>query len=128
LIVSGYKYLKEPTEDFKIEERKVAEFNKAQAKIRGDWDDLISKLSSSETPESLESSIKAITAFLVSLQTIPRGVKKADLVKECRKKKFSGKKVRAEWTVPVEIAYQSLIQEFNKEVAPNNRLEASPLF
>jgi len=62
-------------------------------------------------------------AYLQSIQSIPQGVKKLEIVKLCRKKKFIGKKINPKWTKEVEIAYEAFIQEFNRQVLPNNRSE-----
>jgi hypothetical protein len=94
------------------EEKKVAAFLAQQKRIRQEWDAIIARLSDATGTSALESTIKELTAHLKKYNTgIPIGVKKTDLVKLCRSKKFvpnTGKKVRyqPEWTTEVEIAYQ----------------------
>eukprot|EP01038_Epipyxis_sp_PR26KG_P009721 gene9721-13081_t len=121
--VNAADYLVEPTEDFKQEELKKKEFEKKQLKIRKDWDVIIDRLVAAETSDSIEKSLLEIMAFLKSIDGIPRGVTKLQLVKTCRTKKFNGKKVKPIWTKNVEIAYQELIRVYNKQVAPNNKVE-----
>lgn len=47
-------------------------------------------------------------------------MKKLDLVKTCRVKKFEGKKIKKTWTKEVEIEYEAMIQQFNKQFYPKN--------
>ena len=115
-------YLTEPTQEFVLEEKRVREFTASQMKIRQKWDEILTKFENSPSAAETESQLNALTAILVEIESIPRGVKKLELVKICRKKKFNGKKIQSEWTTPVEIAYQKLIQEFNKQVLPNNKV------
>ena len=74
-------------------------------------------------PAETESIIKEMSAFLKSIKSIPTGVKKLEIVKLCRKKKFLGKKINPKWTKEVEIAYEAFIQEFNRQVLPDNKSE-----
>jgi hypothetical protein len=123
-------YLKEPTAEFKDELARVEAFNKYQAKVRSRWDAIIAKFEASSTPEELEANLKAMNALLVEIQSVPTGVKLPQLVKTCRLKKFAdkkGRKRKEEWTTKVEIAYQALILEFNREISPNNKVD-KPLF
>jgi len=115
-------YLTDPTDEFKLEQKRTKEFRDSQMKYKQKWDGILENFETSTSPADTEAKLNALTAILVELQSIPIGVKKLELVKTCRKKKFNGKKVRAEWTTPVEIAYQKLIQEFNKQVLPNNKV------
>lgn len=126
-VAAEYSFLKEPTKEFQDEEKIVAEFNQKQAKIRQDWDAIIEKLTVTEDSVEIAAIITSMTAFLKKIESIPRGVKKTELVKLCRMKKFEkgGKKldkVKPVWTVPCEVAYQAFIQEFNKQVLPNNKV------
>ena len=120
-------YLKEPTSEFRDEEKKVADFNKAQAKIRQEWDAIIARLENSNDAATTEAAIKDLKGVLTKYdQGIPAGVKKNELVKTARSKKYilKGRKQiqLPTWSVDAEIAYQALIQEFNRQVLPNNRL------
>jgi hypothetical protein len=120
-------FLTDPTDEFRDEEKRVAEFNKVQNKIRSQWDEKISALEKAEAPDQIEAILKDLITFLRNLQNVPTGYKKKDLVKLCRSKKFSGKKIKPTWTKNVEIAYQALIQEYNKQLAPKS-LKVSKLF
>ena len=119
-------YLTEPTSEFKDEEKKVADFNKAQAKIRQEWDAIIGRLEKTEDAATTEAVMKDLKGVLTKYdQGIPRGVKKQELVKLARSKKYvlKGRKQiqLPTWSTDTEIAYQALIQEFNRQVLPNNR-------
>ena len=121
-------YLSEPTSDFKDEEKRVAEFNKAQQKIRSEWDAVIARLEGSSEPKTTESALVDLKNILTKYdQGVPAGVKKKNLVKSARVKKYvmEGRKevILPTWSVDAEIAYQALIQEFNKQVLPNNKPE-----
>lgn len=113
----------EPTDEFKEELKLAAEFQATQDKIRAKWDSIVARLESSEDSEATESIIKEMTAYLKSISSIPQGVKKREIVKLCRKKKFLGKKINPKWTKEIEIAYEAFIQEFNRQVLPNNKTE-----
>ena len=120
-------YLKEPTSEFRDEEKKVLDFNKAQAKIRQEWDAIIARLENTNDAATTEAAIKDLKGVLTKYdQGIPAGVKKNELVKLARSKKYvlQGRKqvTLPTWSVDAEIAYQALIQEFNRQVLPNNRL------
>jgi hypothetical protein len=121
-------YLTESTADFKDEEKKVAEFNKAQQKIRSEWDAVIARLEGSNDPKTTETALVDLKAILTKYdEGIPTGVKKKNLVKSARAKKYimQGRKevILPTWSTDAEIAYQALIQEFNKQVLPNNKAD-----
>lgn len=63
--------MKDPTTEFKEEEKKFLEFSKEQAKIRTSWDEIILRLEASETAAVTESIIKEMTAFLSKIKGIP---------------------------------------------------------
>lgn len=114
------QYLTEPTEEFKDEEARVAAFNATQKKIRAQWDVLVQELAESDDPAKTAKLFRDMKAFLVNLQDIPTGVKKRELVKLCRGKKFNGRKIKSNWTTEVEIEYEKLIQEINRRLVPVN--------
>ena len=119
-------FLKEPTADFVAENEKVAKFAAEQVKVRKAWDVLVANFEKSESPADLEAAVRAMRIFLIKMPSqIPAGVKKQELVKTCRKKKLIGKsrKSQPNWTTKVEIEYQALIQQFNKNFNPDNRTE-----
>lgn len=101
----------ETTAEFKDEEKKVAEFKAQQQKIRKSWDDIIAKLEASDNPVTTESCIRDLTAVLVKYNAgIPSGVKKLELVKMIRSKKYvmvgKKQKILPTWSKDSEIAYQ----------------------
>ena len=118
------EFLKEPTEDFKAETAKTQGLALKEKKIRTDFDALIKKFI--DTPESdalennpTEKNLRALINFLKPLDGVPSGIKKIDIVKPCRAKKFSNPKrreIKKTWTKECEIAYQELIQLFNRKM------------
>lgn len=58
-------YLKEPTSEFKDEEKRVAAFAAIQKKIRQEWDVIMMKLAAANDPKSVESSLKELKSVLV---------------------------------------------------------------
>jgi hypothetical protein len=117
---AAQSYLTEPTPEFLEEEKRTLNLRKEQLEIRKVWDSIIEEIKSSETPATTEASITKLNKLLQKIDTIPTGVKKLELVKVCRAKKFDGKKVKKTWTKEVEIAYQALIQQFNRQANPKN--------
>ena len=112
-------YLVEPTPEFKAEEAKQAAFIAKQNKIRQSWDATFDSLSQANTGELLILNLKEMTAFLAKTDGVPPGVKKIDVVKLCRSKKFVGKyAINPIWTVKVEIEYQNLTRQFNRNASP----------
>lgn len=117
--INGY-YLTEPTSSFVDEEKRSQALRKQQLAVRQNWDALIEEFTNAPNPPKREESLVKLKKLLKSIDTLPTGVKKQDLVKTCRAQKFNGKKVKPEWTKEVEIAYQSLIQEWNRQANPKN--------
>ena len=107
-------FLTEPTAEFKDEEKKVADFKAQQQKIRKSWDEVIAKLEASDNPTVTESSIRDLTAILTKYNSgIPSGVKKLELVKTIRAKKYvmvgKKQKILPTWSKESEIAYQVIL-------------------
>lgn len=124
-------YLTEPTQDFKEEVARTDANKATRQKNRQRWDGLLDRLEKAEAPDSLESVLKDMKVYLAE-GMVPPDFNKMDLVKLCRKKKLlnpenkRSKKTKPEWTTPVEIAYQALVQEYNKQLLPNNKSEENP--
>ena len=120
---AGPAYLEDPTEDFKLEEKRTKALQLQELKVRQEWDKVVEKMEKSESTSEKQTCIKEFIAILKPLDGVPPGVKKIPLVKLCRSKKFIGtsRKVQPTWTKEVEISYQELIQLFNRKVAPDNR-------
>jgi hypothetical protein len=116
--VSG-TYLSQPTSEFKDELTKVAEFNKKQKLIRDKWESYLVAIESTEEPVELVKNLQGMRKIIDDLNGIPVGVTKRAFVKRCHAKKFTGKKRNTFWNKDVEIAYEALIQEYNKETNPD---------
>ncbi len=126
-------YLVEPTAEFKDEEKRTKELRLAEMKVRKEWDAVIEKLSRSETAIDKEANIRGLINVLKPLDGVPSGVQKQEFVKLCRSLKFvnpeqkRSKKTLPTWTKDVEIAYQELIQLYNKKMLPDNKNRSNPM-
>jgi len=126
---SSSSSLKEASPEFLADRAKQEKFEADGRKTRAVWDGLITKLGSSTTSAELEGTLRDMRKMLVSMPLqIPFGSKKIDFVKVAREKKFlkpgsKSKKTKPEWSTAVEIEYQALIQQWNKNVNPDNRSE-----
>lgn len=118
--IAAQGYRLEPSAEFKEEEQRTAAYNALQIKIRKDWDVIIEQLIAAEDPVTTTAVLNEMTVFLSKLDGIPTGIKKMNIVKICRKKKFNGRKIKPTWTTPVEIAYEKFISDFNKKVTPES--------
>lgn len=122
----AYKSLDQPSAEFMDEVKLTAAKKAADLKVRKEWDIIIEKLKNSGTAEGKEAALKDLTSLLRKYNNgIPTGVKKIEIVKLCRSLKFDDplskrKKILPTWTTPVEIAYESFIQEFNKQITPKS--------
>lgn len=127
------EYLREPTPAFKEEMANAKAMNARQIKERKKWDTLFTKFETSKTSDELEASLKTLITYLKSLDGVPPGFSKAELVKRCRARRNDETKKRRkpvakeEWTTPVEIQYQALIQAWNKAMTPVNMADKMEL-
>ena len=123
--------VKEATPAFVEDKAKALKFEADAKRIRSQWDGLLVKLEGSQTPEELQGTLRDMRKLLIAMPyQIPYGSKKSDLVKTARQQKFlkpgsKSKKTKPSWTTPVEIEYQALIQQWNKNFNPDNRAEES---
>jgi len=122
------EYLKEPTEEFSAEVSKTKALKAAGEKTRKDFDAILAKFVASTEPKDLAKNIAEMTKFIDALDGVPQGLKKQELVKACRSKKFIDPKARIqktkpEWTKEVEIEYQKLILVYNKKINPDNKVD-----
>ena len=128
---SSSSYLKEATPDFVADKAKQEKFEAEGKKVRAVWDGLLAKLEAATTADELEATLREMRKLLVNMPyQIPLGAKKIDLVKTARNKKFlrpgsKSKKTKPEWATKVEIEYQALINQWNKNFNPDNRVEES---
>ena len=114
------QYLVEPTDSFKEQEAKSAAFEENRRQIRRKWDDIYYRLVSSEEPKAITDALNKMTEFILKLSDIPAGVKKKDIVKLCRKKKFNGYKILPNWTIEVEDAYERFTKVFDRARLPTS--------
>ena len=108
-------YLTEPTDEFKANEAKAMEFKRQQLAVKKEFSSLLDKfLAEGNDSDALENDLKQIKALVAKTGGLPLGIKKDELFKMIRSKKAKGF-----WPTPVEIAYQSLIQEISYQQSPN---------
>ena len=86
-------YLAEPTQEFKDEEKRTSALRKEQIEIRKQWDSIVDEIKASDSPATTENALIKLKTLLRKIDTLPIGVKKLDLVKTCRAKKFEGNKM-----------------------------------
>ncbi len=123
------EYLVEPTAEFNKEVAKTSALREKQEKVVKKWYSTLEKFSNTEDSSILASSLKELKVILEEIQEIPSGVKRKELVKTCRTKKFipGSKKKQPYWTKQVEIAYEDLIMEYNKQTNPDTRRGVEPV-
>lgn len=108
-------YLTEPTDEFKQNEAKAAEFKRQQLIAKKEFVAALDKLTSeSNDADALVKDLKEIQALVAKTGGLPLGIKKEEVYKMIRSKKAKGF-----WPTPVEVAYQSLIQEVSFQQSPN---------
>lgn len=108
-------YLTEPTDEFKANEAKSMEFKRQQLAIKKEFSTVLEKLLAEPNDgDALENDLKTLKALVAKTGGLPLGIKKDELFKIIRSKKAKGF-----WPTPVEIAYQSLIQEISYQQSPN---------
>ena len=93
-------YLTDPTDEFKANEAKAAEFKRAQLLVKKDFLKVIDRLSTESTSEQqLVSDLNELQDLVVKTSGLPLGIKKEELYKIIRRKKSL-----PAWTTPVEYA------------------------
>ena len=123
---SSTSYLKDATPAFMEDKARALKYEADGKKVRMVWDGMLAKLEAAQSAEELEVSLSDMKKMLKSMPyQIPAGAKKIDLVKTARQKKFlnpksKSKKTKPEWTTNVEIEYQALIQQWNRNFSPDN--------
>ena len=119
-------YLKEATPAFVEDKARALKYEADGKKVRKVWDGLLAKLEAAQSAEELEVTLGDMKKMLKGMPyQIPAGAKKIDLVKTARQKKFlnpasKSKKTKPAWTTNVEIEYQALIQQWNRNFSPDN--------
>jgi hypothetical protein len=108
-------YLTEPTDEFKANEARAMEFKRQQLAVKRDFNAIVETfLAEGNIEEKLVAELQSMKALIAKTGGLPLGVKKDELFKMIRSKKAKGY-----WPTPVEIAYQSLIQEISFQQSPN---------
>jgi hypothetical protein len=93
-------YLTDPTDEFKANEAKAAEFKRAQLLVKKDFLKVIDRLSTESTSEQqLTSDLNELQDLVIKTSGLPLGIKKEELYKIIRRKKSL-----PAWTTPVEYA------------------------
>jgi hypothetical protein len=93
-------YLTEPTEEFKANEAKAAEFKRQQLALKKKFLEALDKLlNEKDDEEALETDLNALRLLIVEGTGLPLGIKKDDLFKQIRTKKSRGY-----WPTRAEIA------------------------
>jgi hypothetical protein len=113
-------YLTEPTTAFQQAAVKEAAFRAEQSRIRKAWDELFSRLSNTDSADESTKTLRDMNVFLKGIDGLPSGVKKRDVVRVCRPKKFDGFKILPTWTLEVEEAYERVLREFDIKTTPQN--------
>lgn len=108
-------YLKDPTEEFKANESKAADFKRAQLLRKREFQTVLDKLQSDPNDgDMLEKDLDDMRKLVAAGEGLPLGITKEDLVKQVRRRKAT-----KFWPTKVEIAYQDLISEINYQQSPN---------
>ena len=110
------KWLTEPTEDFKENERKSSDFKRQQLKIKAQAQKILDQLQDEPNSEdAIAGDLDALRRLVRSNGGLPLGITKDDVVKQVRRKK-----AKKYWPTNVEIAYQDLLAEIAYQTSPNN--------
>lgn len=108
-------YLAEPTEEFKESERQRMVFRKKQLQLKGEFVQIIARLTTESTTEDeLIRDLVELRALVTTTGGLPLGIKKEELYKVIR-----GKKAKGFWPTNVEIAYQKFKSEVAYQQSPN---------
>ena len=124
-------YLTEPTEKFVQEQQKTKSIEAAGDKARQDFQQLLDKLTMTESSEELVSILSSMTNYLGKLGDMPRGLKKSEIVKACRLKKYDPastkrkKRLQEIWTPAVESEYVKLILRIDTLLKPESAVSSS---
>ncbi len=93
-------YLTEPTDEFKENEAKAAEFKRQQLLAKKEFVAAVDKLTAeSNDADALVKDLKDLQALVAKIGGLPLGIKKEELYKIIRSKKAKGF-----WPTPVEVA------------------------
>lgn len=114
-------YLTDPTDEFKQNEAKSADFKRKQLKVKKDFQGLLDQLQELPNDEAALAKCLDSMRYMVKQEGgLPLGITKEDLVKQVRRRK--GRKPRF-WPTEVEIAYQDLVNEIILAQSPNVKVD-----
>lgn len=109
------KYLTEPTEEFKENERKSSEFKREQLLRKQEFVKVLDKLQTDPNDENaLAGDLDQLRELVRANSGLPLGINKQEVVKQVRRRK-----AKKFWPTGVEIAYQDLLMEISYMQSPN---------
>lgn len=124
-------YLTEPTEKFQAELAKGQQYDEYRAKIKLAFQNLFKDFEAAEKPEDLIKTLTAMETYLSKINDMPTGIRKKEIVRICRAKKFiiipnvKKPKPQPNWTEEVERAYVKLILTVDRLLAPDSAVSPS---
>lgn len=108
-------FLTDPTQEFKDNESKAADFKRAQLKAKLEFQAALDKLQTDPNDgEALAKDLDELRYLVKKNTGLPEGISKQDVVKQVRRRK-----AKKFWPTDVEIAYQDLLYEILKKQSPN---------
>eukprot|EP00566_Odontella_aurita_P022127 CAMPEP_0113570916 /NCGR_PEP_ID=MMETSP0015_2-20120614/25261_1 /TAXON_ID=2838 /ORGANISM="Odontella" /LENGTH=228 /DNA_ID=CAMNT_0000473803 /DNA_START=56 /DNA_END=743 /DNA_ORIENTATION=- /assembly_acc=CAM_ASM_000160 len=112
-------WLTEPTEEFKENEARAAEFKKKEIMAKKEFNAAIDNIVNvAQTEEELVKGIDELTRLVAQFGGLPTGLSKEDMYKKIRSKKAKGF-----WPTAVEYSYQELKLEVIFQQSPNQDKE-----
>ena len=108
-------FLTDPTQEFKENETKAADFKRAQLKAKLEFQAALDKLQTDPNDGPTLAKDLDDLRYLVNKNVgLPLGISKEEVVKQVRRRK-----AKKFWPTEVEIAYQDLLYEIAKKQSPN---------
>jgi hypothetical protein len=108
-------YLTEPTEEFKANESKAAEFRRKNLQAKKEFADLLNRVTDAPNDEgALLAALDEMRRTVRKNAGLPIGITKEEVIKTCRRRK-----AKKYWPTNVEIAYQDLLAEIQYQQSPN---------
>lgn len=108
-------FLTDPTEEFKQNEQKAADFKRAQLKAKNEFQTALDKLQTDPNDgERLAKDLDEIRYLVQKNAGLPEGISKKEVITQVRRRK-----AKKFWPTEVEIAYQDLLLEIQKMQSPN---------
>mmetsp|Transcript_21831 Transcript_21831/g.60690 ORF Transcript_21831/g.60690 Transcript_21831/m.60690 type:complete len:217 (+) Transcript_21831:99-749(+) len=116
-------YLTEPTEEFKQNEARAAEFKREQLKKKREFITILEKMGTDPNDEKLlAGNMDQMRRYIKVNGGLPLGITKKEVITVIRQRK-----AKKFWPTNVEIAYQDLLLEIQYQQSPNTeRDEENP--